>query len=269
VCFGSTFFKKVVYMPIIGYIHVCQQGEWKRSFNMLINAIRLSQLYNNTQVIRIGVVNEVGHIINDDILQDSKYEVIYLGNSSQYERPTLLHMRAHAFTDPPNTFYYYLHTKGLRHFGKHTEANVISWINLMLHWNIGRWRYANEILNTFSTYGCEFLDNHYSGNFWWATANHIKQLPNKIESFYVAPELWLCIIKNKAFCAYKTCTGYGGLYGNVISPNTYRNLTNKQAYQTNFQPKKPSIIKMSMHGKKIIVNSNRTKPHKIKLLLKK
>ena len=254
-------------MPIIGYIHVCQKGEWKRSFSMLINAIRRSQLYDNTQVIRIGVVNDVGHLINDDILQDNKFELLYLGNSAQYERPTLLHMRAHANTDPADTSYFYLHTKGLKHFGTASEPNVISWINLMLFWNIGRWKYANEILKTFSTYGCEFLDNHYSGNFWWATAKHIKLLPNKIDGFYVAPEFWVCIIRNKAFCAYKSGIGAGGLYGNTISPHTYKSLNNKQAYMTNFKPSNPVVSKISMNGKKVTVNSN--KKNKINLILTK
>jgi hypothetical protein len=239
-------------MGIIGYIHICQKGEWKRSFNMLINAIRQSSLYENTSVIRIGVVNDGSALIKDSILQDSKFKVMYLGNSAQYERPTLLHMRASALTDPADTLYYYLHTKGLRHFGKKYEPNVISWINLMLYWNIFRWQYAIEVLKTYSTYGCEFLDNHYSGNFWWATARHIKLLPNKIDTFYVAPEYWICNISDKPFCAYKTDFGGGELYINTISPDKYRNLTNKEAYMTYVKSKNKKFVstrlKIDMNG---------------------
>jgi len=250
-------------MGIIGYIHICQKGEWKRSFNMLINSIKHSALYDSTSVIRIGVINDKSALINDPILKDSKFQVMYLGKSSQYERPTLLHMRASANTDPADTLYYYLHTKGLRHFGKKEEPNVISWINLMLYWNIIRWKYATEILRIFSTYGCEFMENHYSGNFWWATAKHIKLLPNKIESFYVAPEYWICTISNKAFCAYKSDFGGGELYSNVISPDKYKNLTNKEAYMTNLKFNNSNslskVLKIDMNGiNKTINNSTRS-----------
>jgi hypothetical protein len=247
-------------MGIIGYIHICQKGEWKRSFNMLINSIRQSNLYDNTSVIRIGIVNDGSSLIKDSILQDSKFQVMYLGKSSQYERPTLLHMRASANTDPADTLYYYLHTKGLRHFGKKEEPNVISWINLMLYWNIIRWKYATEILKTFSTYGCEFMGNHYSGNFWWATSSHIKLLPNRIETFYVAPEYWICKVMNKPFCSFKTEFGGGELYSKNISPDKYRNLTNKEAYMTYLKNKNKQFVnkklKIDMNGINNKVNTN-------------
>ena len=247
-------------MGIIGYIHICQKGEWKRSFNMLINSIRQSNLYDNTSVIRIGIVNDGSSLIKDSILQDSKFQVMYLGKSTQYERPTLLHMRASANTDPADTLYYYLHTKGLRHFGKKEEPNVISWINLMLYWNIIRWKYATEILKTFSTYGCEFIGNHYSGNFWWATSSHIKLLPNRIETFYVAPEYWICKVMNKPFCSFKTEFGGGELYSKNISPDKYRNLTNKEAYMTYLKNKNKQFVnkklKIDMNGINNKVNTN-------------
>ena len=41
---------------IIGYIHICQKGDWKRSFNILIDSIKKSKLYDNTDEIRIGIV---------------------------------------------------------------------------------------------------------------------------------------------------------------------------------------------------------------------
>jgi len=227
---------------------------------MLINSIRQSNLYDNTSVIRIGIVNDGSSLIKDSILQDSKFQVMYLGKSSQYERPTLLHMRASANTDPADTLYYYLHTKGLRHFGKKEEPNVISWINLMLYWNIIRWKYATEILKSFSTYGCEFMGNHYSGNFWWATSSHIKLLPNRIETFYVAPEYWICKVMNKPFCCYKTEFGGGELYSKNISPDKYRNLTNKEAYMTYLKNKNKQFVnkklKIDMNGINNKVNTN-------------
>ena len=101
---------------IIGYIHVCQKGDWVRSLRMLTDAIRLSGLYETTHIIRIGIVNDEGKIVDNDILNDDKFEIHYFGKSSKYERPTLLHMRTKTRDDPEDTMYYYLHTKGIKQF---------------------------------------------------------------------------------------------------------------------------------------------------------
>ena len=78
-------------MGIIGYIHICQKGEWKRSFNMLINSIRQSNLYDNTSVIRIGVINDGQSLIDDSILQDTKFQVKKsLSIKLDKERPIIL-----------------------------------------------------------------------------------------------------------------------------------------------------------------------------------
>jgi hypothetical protein len=251
-------------MYIIGYIHVCQMGNWQRSFKMLINAIRQSNLYNSVNVIRVGVVNNSGKVIDDPLLQDSKFEVMHLGAASQYERPTLLHMRSRADSDPVDTLYFYLHTKGITHFGKPNERNIIGWINLMLYWNIFRWRYATEVLKTYSIYGCDFFIRHFSGNFWWATSKHIQLLPRHIESYYIAPENWVTIVRDKLYCAY--CSDYagGGLYSNYISPDNYIRLTNTEAYMTNLpayrklknkQRKNIAIVSTSSNNRDNIVSA--------------
>jgi hypothetical protein len=164
-------------MEIIGYIHICQKGEWRKILKMLLNCIKKNKLYDNLKVIRLGIVNDNGIIINDDILKDEKFEIIYVGKSEEYERPTLLHMRKKAEEDSINTNYFYLHTKGIKHFGKGNEQQIIDWINLMLFWNIEKWELAIEKLKVYDTYGCNDYKTHYSGNFWWAKCSHIKKLP--------------------------------------------------------------------------------------------
>ena len=219
-------------MHIIGYIHVCQLGDWQRSFRMLINSIKQSQLYDNVNVIRIGVVNNVGKIINDPLLQDDKFELMYLGYAAQYERPTLLHMSARSRVDPVDTFYFYLHTKGIKHFGTSSDSNIVGWINLMLYWNIFRWQYATAVLKTYDVYGCNYIIDHISGNFWWATAKHIQRLPRHIESHYIAPEQWVTLIKDKVYSAYCSEYSEGGLYHNYLDPKKYMYLSNTDAYKT-------------------------------------
>ena len=194
---------------IIGYIHICQKEGWKKSFKMLIDSILECGLYEKTSIIRLGIVNDLGIVQNDFLLNDSKFNIVYIGKSEEYERPTLLHMRKMAEEDDENTIYYYLHTKGLQHFGKENEQNIIDWINLMLYWNIEKWKLAVEKLDEHDTYGCNDVGYHYSGNFWWAKREHIIKLPNVIAEYYTAPEDWIQIVQEKKYCVYNS--GYQGM----------------------------------------------------------
>lgn len=193
---------------IVGYIHVCQKGEWIRSFQMLMNKIKASGLYEKTSVIRVGIVNNEKNVLNSELFDDDKFEVFYFGKASKYERPTLLHMRKKTRDDAEDTVYYYLHTKGIKHFGSKNEQCVIDWINLMLYWNVERWETAVEKLKTYDTYGCNDKGTHYSGNFWWARKSHILKLPDHIGDDYTDPEMWVQLNRDNKCCIYKS--GYEG-----------------------------------------------------------
>jgi hypothetical protein len=193
----------------------------EKSFTMLINCIKKSKLYENTKVIRLGIVNDDGIIINDDILQDKKFDIIYFGASCNYERPTLLHMRKKSNEDNINTKYFYLHTKGISHFGTEKEQPVIDWINLMLYWNIEKWKLAIEKLKNYDTYGCNDTISHYSGNFWWSNCYHIRKLPTSIQAYYTAPEDWIQTIKINKCCIYKSGLQGFGHYTNLFPREKY------------------------------------------------
>jgi len=183
-------------MPNIIYIHVCQKGDWKKSFTMIFNKIKESGLYDNVDEIRCGVVNDNGILIPDTLLSDPKINVIYNGYSHEYERPTLLHMKNNI---RPDTNYLYCHTKGLQWFGTYNEPFILDWINLLIYWNIEKWTDAVLKLELYDTYGCNFLKknnnddypDHYAGNFFWVTSNHLSKLNSVIHSQYHAPEFWL------------------------------------------------------------------------------
>jgi hypothetical protein len=46
---------------------------------------------------------------------------------------------------------------------------------------------------------------HFSGNFWWASYEHIRKLQKCGYSFYVEPEFWVC---NRAGGRYHTLFNY-------------------------------------------------------------
>ena len=209
---------------VIGYIHVCQKGNWQLPFDMIIEALKKNGLYDRTSEIRVGIVNDSHNIINDERLNDPKIKIVVFANSQLYERPTLSHMRLTANVDTDNTLYWYTHTKGLKHFGTQYEVGVIDWIKLMLYWNIIQWNIAIEILNYYDTYGCNGYNGkqHYSGNFWWATVKHLRELPYEIPSYYIGPEDYICIKNDKMYCIYSTGHEGGGHYSVEYPEHIYK-----------------------------------------------
>ena len=106
--------------PIIGYFHICQKGNWQKSFHMIIEKVIQSGLFAVAHEIRLSVLTTSGNTpdkSNHPIWSDPKMRIVYVGKHEEYERPTLLHMRNAANTDPVYTKYFYLHTKGIRWFG--------------------------------------------------------------------------------------------------------------------------------------------------------
>jgi hypothetical protein len=95
--------RKNVTNTIIGYIHVCQKGNWQKSYDILMDYIKKYGLYEKVKEIRVGVVNDEGALIEDKRFEDPKIKIIYIGKSKNYERPTLLHIKQYSFIDETNT----------------------------------------------------------------------------------------------------------------------------------------------------------------------
>ena len=182
------------YPEIIGYIHVCQLGKWQITFDMIMNEIKSSGLYNQVKEIRVGVVNNEANVIPDIRFNDPKIVIIGHGPTRLYERLTIHSMRKHSENE--NCQYWYAHTKGISYFENNSEKKdfVIDWIKLMIHWNFKNWRKASTSLLSNDAYGCEYTCNptrHFSGNFWWANSQYVRTLPNMIGPNYCDPEFWI------------------------------------------------------------------------------
>jgi hypothetical protein len=42
---------------------------------------------------------------------------------------------------------------------------------------------------------------YYSGNFWWTNKYHLTKLPDKIDTYYTAPEDLILLNKDNIFCS--------------------------------------------------------------------
>jgi hypothetical protein len=213
---------------ITGYIHICQTGDWYRSLSMIFTKIKETGLYDIVDVIRCGVLNNNLTIINCDILNDPKIQIVYVGYPSEYERPTLLHMQKSSQTDPPDTKYFYFHTKGLRWFNTPNEPNVVDWIKLLLYWNVDKYPNAIDILDNYDTYGCNYYKadrinpSHYSGNFFWVKSSYLKRLDEYIGNGYNDPEFWLCSKNGSFYNAYSSGLEGMGHYDHPYPEHNYK-----------------------------------------------
>jgi hypothetical protein len=207
---------------IFGYFHICQKDGWQKSFDIIFSQIKNSGLYDVTKEIRIGIVNDVGYVIDDIRLNDEKFKIIFCNPSSEYERPTLYHMRINADVDQGENYYWYVHSKGITYFGKDNESCIIDWINFLLYWNIVKWKLALKMLSKYDTYGCNAIcKQHYSGNFWWTKSCHLKDLPVFIDEYYTAPEDYICKKNDKMFNIYSSGLQGHGHYSNNYSKDIY------------------------------------------------
>jgi hypothetical protein len=197
---------------IICYFHICQKDGWQKSFDLSMDMIKKSGLYEYTNEFRIGIVNDNSILVDDIRFNDPKVKIIFVKSSSEYERPTLLHMKAFSYKDPKGTLYYYLHTKGIRHFNTSGENIIIDWINQMLYYNIEKWKDVITILKTYETYGCNYHYKHYSGNFWWSTAEHVKKISDTIGNNYTDPEDWILTNKDNMYCVHNCSENYKAMY---------------------------------------------------------
>jgi len=222
---------------IIGYIHICQKEGWKRSYDMIMEKVKESGLYDMATEIRLSVVSDDGVFQDDPRFYDTenKNKIVYKGRSEEYERPTLLLMKSQSREDEENTLYFYLHTKGLGHFGTEREPYVLDWINLMLYWNVERWKTAVSILQReeYWTYGCNHTGIHYSGNFWWSKRSHFERLSDTIPDYYTAPEDWVTMlywgqmtvpIHREFYSVFNSGLEGMGHYSNPYPDKNYRDL---------------------------------------------
>lgn len=211
-------------MKIIGYIHICQIGDWKRSFKMIMDRMISSGLYSAVSEIRCGVVSNNGRMIPDEVFNNPKIKIVCEGRSQEYERPTLLHMKREA----EDARYFYFHTKGLRWFNTPSEPCVVDWIHLLLYWNVDKWRDATKALESHDAYGCNYYCKdstyppHYSGNFFWTTGAHLNRLPSSIGGGYNDPEFWICLNHPNAFNAFSSGLEGMGHYTNPFPERLYR-----------------------------------------------
>ena len=202
------------------YINIAVVGNVNEVLNNLLNRIKKSNLYENTEEIFLiinGDINGIGIEINDPkYIISNQYKDI-----SNCEAPTLELLWKHSLYSNLNHNILYLHTKGVTKPYK----NIQDWTNYLAYFNIDRWKDRIIDLESNDTTGVNFGGNkddlnehpstwgygkaplHYSGNFWWTKTTHIRKLPNPFLwcpdsnhfRWRMMDEMWLCQINDAKY----------------------------------------------------------------------
>lgn len=172
--------------PLYIYYHICCIGNWK---NIVINTMKYlkgSGLLNVVKEMRCFILGNYDHTF--DCLNDDKIKIKINENLDLYERFTLNNLWDDSQNEDFNVLY--VHSKGV----SRTDTDW-NWINNMLEKNCYNFYRIIEILENFYTFGTkisnEWIGPHYSGNFWWATSEYIRNLKQDIGVDYYDPERWL------------------------------------------------------------------------------
>jgi hypothetical protein len=214
-------------IPIYIYFHICTINTWHEIVTYMLNKIKESGLYNEVKEIRCVVLGKYDK--NDNIWSDPKINVIYTSeDSSQYERATINRIYEHSLIEDFNVLY--LHSKGVTKPG---NQNVKDWNDLMLHFNVNMHYICKRILKDHDAVGVNLRTDpqlHFSGNFWWSKASHIKKLEPCIDMDYFAPEMWIAGNRKGSFvglwdsyiCHYNTRYHKESYILNKINPVIFK-----------------------------------------------
>eukprot|EP00887_Chlorella_sp_A99_P003231 scaffold9.g3231.t1 len=112
---------------------------------------------------------------------------------ASHERLTLRGMRRLL---RPGDVALYLHSKGVTHAGTPAEEAVRDWRMAMEFALVAGWVQAVRLLEEGRTdvVGINYLGKpapHFSGNFWWTTADWFLSLPAEIGDSYLDPEMYI------------------------------------------------------------------------------
>jgi GR25 family glycosyltransferase involved in LPS biosynthesis len=156
------------------------------SFDILDRLVGKVKVFRNVfekvYIINVGDAVDVDRYGSDFIIKNIS------SNVRLYELETLNIMRDFS-SNTPNSNILYVHTKGVLHAQDLTRKfNVEDWKDMMLFHLLDKNQQCIKLLQKYDAVGCNLITDHdrfgphFSGNFWWATTNHISKL-DKLTNF--------------------------------------------------------------------------------------
>lgn len=173
----------------ICYVHymISTDGTYSHEiFEDLYEQIKKSQLLDKLFDIKVVTCGNLKNLKTDF----SKYEKVHHVNHDDdllsFEFPTLKQISKDSNEFDDDSCVLYLHLKNVSTPNQKTKSKE-DWKKRLLDCVVYNHETCIEKLKTYNAVSTDFCDTipkingkiprHYSGNFWWATAKHIKTLP--------------------------------------------------------------------------------------------
>ncbi len=160
-----------------GFLHVCCAGGYREVTWEIVHTLLESRLYDRSVLIEIAVLGSEAdqRVVADLVRPFDRFRIAFRSTDlGEYEFPALgLLQDACRTWDGP---VYYLHTKGVSHSPYNQYARY--WRRMMLDEVVTNHERCLAALQTADTAGAHWSHDHYSGNFWWARAAHIRRQPD-------------------------------------------------------------------------------------------
>ena len=162
---------------VSGFVTVACMGHYADVLSEILDSLHESGLYDRARVIELAALgpDDDRRAVESIIRSSPKIRLGYTSaDLGEYEFPALALLQDAARTRDDHFFY--LHTKGVSRSAMSQHARY--WRALMLHHVVERHAECLEALASHDCAGTNWRGNHYSGNFWWARAEHIRRLPD-------------------------------------------------------------------------------------------
>ena len=182
-------------VPVQGWFHIAAMGAGDYIAMELHGRLMQSGLYRTSDVIHVTLLGDQAQIdrMNELVFsKHQKYKIEHISNNvMEYEWATLKHMHKTAM-ESGDLHMWYIHTKGASNCRPNVppqiQKNIRRWRDLMCHYTIGEYKKCQYLLGSgYDTVGSLLRYNtgciapYYVGNFWWATANYLRTLPEITE----------------------------------------------------------------------------------------
>ena len=208
--------------PVYGVYHIMLGHGWQSLAQAQFRSLKSSGLLDASNKLFVSCIT-TEHGNEQDlkaVLNSQKVEIISsTDNQKRYEYPALEFIKQ--LCDSEDCFVYYFHSKGISYQAIDSSdrlfrsfcRKIVAWREMLEYFIFNKWHVAVNVLATeYDTYSAYRWPPRnytmYSGNFWWATAEHIRRLSafntSVIESNRFYSEVWLFEKKHRQFSAFDT-----------------------------------------------------------------
>lgn len=199
---------------IYGVYFVCCMGNYKQIIREQLHSIKKSGLLEKTTELLCFICEFDIEVMK--LFQPFHTKIKFITTKENlYEKFALQNFRHYVNRKKPY-YMYYFHTKGVSHYPIETPPPLIDEKG-NAQWRLGFYNVRrnldyfilekHDICIWWMEHGYDVVGTalslyptlHFSGNFWWATSEHLDKLPIEIRPTYYGAEMYICSQPNGSY----------------------------------------------------------------------